>query len=93
SWGGILTPSDHKLVTLDFDLRALKGLKTRKRATWLNETETRFATHLLVRDDKYRDLYQRQLKSNLEDMPRHHYTTNQRWVATLNTALEAAADS
>ncbi|RMX62413.1 hypothetical protein DD238_008359 [Peronospora effusa] len=24
SWGGILTPSDHKLVTLDFDLRALR---------------------------------------------------------------------
>ncbi|POM72235.1 EndonucleaseReverse transcriptase, partial [Phytophthora palmivora] len=47
SWGSILTPSDHKLVTLDFDLRALRGLRRHQEQTHNNEAETRLATHLL----------------------------------------------
>ncbi|KAK1946811.1 Craniofacial development protein 2 [Phytophthora citrophthora] len=93
SWGSTLTPSDHKLVTLDFDLRALRGLRRRHEQAHSGETETRLATHLLVRDSKYRTMYRQLLEKNLADLPEHRTTTDQHWTITLNSALEAAADS
>ncbi|OWZ09125.1 RxLR effector protein [Phytophthora megakarya] len=93
SWGGTLTPSDHKLVTLDFDFRALQGLRRQQEQSRSNNSDTHLATHLLVRDDKYRSLYRQLLAKNLADLPQYRTTMDQRWGATLNTALEAAADS
>ena len=55
--GGTLTPSDHKLVTLDFDLRALREQRRRQERTRDSEAETRLATHFLVCDSTYRTLY------------------------------------
>ncbi|RQM10963.1 hypothetical protein DD237_008435 [Peronospora effusa] len=91
--GGTLTPSDHKLVTLDFDLHALRGLRRRQERARDSEAETRLATHFLVRDSTYRTMYREYLEVYLADLPQRGTTTNQRCMSTLHSALEAAADS
>ncbi|RQM13383.1 hypothetical protein DD237_006674 [Peronospora effusa] len=93
SWRGILTPSDHKLVTLDFNLSALRGLRRRQEQVRSSDAETRLATHLLVRDSKYRTLYRQVLAYNLAGLPHQRTTSDQRWTTILHFALEAAADS
>ncbi|RQM12659.1 hypothetical protein DD237_007718 [Peronospora effusa] len=74
SWKGILTPSDYKLVTLDFDLSARRGLRLRQD----HDAETRLATHLLARDSKYRTLYRELLAYNLADLPHLRTASEQR---------------
>ena len=81
---------DRKLVTLDFDLR---GRRRRQEQARTNEAETRLAAHLLVRDSKYRTLYRQLLAHNLADLLQQRKNMDQRWTTTLNSALEAAADS
>ncbi|POM63001.1 RxLR effector candidate protein [Phytophthora palmivora] len=92
-WEGILTLSAHKLVTLDSDLLALRGLRQRQEQAHNSEAESRLATHLLVRDRKYRSLYRQLLERNLVGLPQQRTNMDQHWTTTLNSALEAAVDS
>ncbi|CAH0482890.1 unnamed protein product [Peronospora belbahrii] len=77
SWGGTLTPSDDKLVTLDFDLRALRELRRRQEQARSSEAETRLATHFLAHASRYRTLHRQILDKNLADLPQQRKIANQ----------------
>ncbi|EGZ10134.1 hypothetical protein PHYSODRAFT_522554, partial [Phytophthora sojae] len=53
------------LVTLDFDLRALGGLRRRVARVHFNNAETRLATHLLVHDQRSRLQYRHLLSATI----------------------------
>ncbi|CAH0521940.1 unnamed protein product [Peronospora belbahrii] len=93
SWGGTLTPSDDKLVTLDLDLRALRELRRRQEQARSSEAETLLATHFLAHDSRYRTLHRQLLDKNLADLPQQRKIANQHWTTTLHSTLQAAKDS
>lgn len=90
---GNLTSSDHKLVTIDFDSRALCGLRRRHDQTLTSKADTRLATHTLIYDSKYRIFYRHLLENDLDDLPQERTTTDKVWTITLNSSLEDAANS
>lgn len=95
SWGGILTASDHKLVTADFVLDAsTHRTRFNHNISRRPDQPLRLARDRLVHDDLVRDQYTEALQKVLStNSAQPRGTVLQRWEATFQRIHQAAEET
>ncbi|EGZ11774.1 hypothetical protein PHYSODRAFT_286822, partial [Phytophthora sojae] len=92
SWGGAITPSDHKIVTADFELKHIRRLRFPSRRT--SGTTVHLARSELVHYDDSRTAYASAVKRILPPADADDGSTiNQQWEDTFAKLHEAASQT